>query len=64
MRRRQFIGLLGSAAAWPNNVLAEQSGVPLVGVLGSTSPGGYGVFLSAFRQGLNATGLRGPERRY
>jgi putative ABC transport system substrate-binding protein len=56
VRRREFIALIGGAATWPHGVHAEQSGVPVIGVLGSTSADGYSAFLGAFRQGLNAAG--------
>ena len=57
MRRREFIALLGSAAAWPLSVRAQQPAMPVIGFLSSLSPGDSGLVLPAFREGLNATGL-------
>ena len=56
MRRREFIALLGSAAAWPVAARAQQSAMPGVGCLDSRSPDIYADHLRAFRQGLKDTG--------
>jgi putative ABC transport system substrate-binding protein len=54
LKRREFITLLGAAAAWALAARAQQSAMPLVGCLyaGSTSP-----LLASFRKGLNETGF-------
>jgi putative tryptophan/tyrosine transport system substrate-binding protein len=57
MNRREFIMLLGGAAAWPLAVRAQQSGVPVIGFLRSTSLAASAPMIAGFRQGLTATGF-------
>jgi putative tryptophan/tyrosine transport system substrate-binding protein len=56
MKRRDFVGLLGGAAMWPLAARAQQSAMPVVGVLDGRSPGTTENLLRAFRQGLKETG--------
>ncbi|MFL5096886.1 MAG: ABC transporter substrate-binding protein, partial [Xanthobacteraceae bacterium] len=56
MNRRELITLFGSAVAWPLPARAQQSAMPVVGFLHSSTPGGYAPRVAAFRQGLNEAG--------
>jgi len=55
--RRDFITLLGGAAAWPLAARAQQPAVPLVGFLNSASPEVFSDHLRAFHRGLKDTGF-------
>src|SRR5262245_45859948 len=56
MKRRQFIALAGSTAAWPFAAGAQQSPMPVVGYLSARSPDEHAANLSAFHLGLNEAG--------
>ena len=56
MRRREFITLFGSAAAWPLTAYAQQSIVPVIGYMDTASAGTTAHLVEAFRRGLSAAG--------
>src|SRR5262245_16629089 len=57
MRRREFITLVGGAAAWPLIARGQQPAMPVVGILNSTTLEAQAERLAAFQQGLKETGF-------
>ena len=56
MRRRQFITLLGGAAASTLAARAQQAAVPVIGFLSSGSASPFERYTAGFRDGLKSTG--------
>lgn len=58
MRRREFIGLIGGAAAtWPLAARTQQVAMPIVGFLNAQTAAGFQHLVAAFKLGLNEVGF-------
>ena len=55
--RRDFITLLGGAAAWPVAARAQQPAVPVVGFLGAPAAAPFVRHVAAIHQGLKEAGF-------
>jgi ABC-type uncharacterized transport system substrate-binding protein len=57
MRRREFLGALGGAAAWPLAARAQQTAMPVVGALHGVSAAEWSHYIAGLRSGLSDAGL-------
>src|SRR3954451_12404712 len=61
MRRRHLLLLLAGAMTAGRALRAQQKAMPVIGFLGSTSPGPFEPLLTAFHQGLSEAGYIGGQ---
>jgi putative ABC transport system substrate-binding protein len=57
MTRREFIALVGAAAAWPLATSAQQPTLPVIGFMSARSPEDSAHLVAAFRRGLSESGF-------
>jgi hypothetical protein len=58
LKRREFITLLGGAAAvWPLAVRAQQPAMPVIGFVSSLAHSDLGLVIPGFQEGLNTAGF-------
>src|SRR5215475_12183119 len=61
LKRREFITLVGGAAAWPLATHAQKSGIPVIGFINGSSATAFAAYVQAFIRGLAETGHRVGE---
>jgi len=65
VRRREFLAVLGSAAAWPLVARAQQPAIPLIGIINAASEASTAKGYEAFRNDLRQRGyVEGRNIRY